>query len=58
MSFRRIERALGVNHQSVADWVAADAVQLSLASVLTEIETVELDELFTFVAQKKRRPTS
>ena len=53
---RRIGRVLGVNHQSVANWVKAYAAQLPAAPVPSEVETVELDELFTFV-EKKSPPT-
>ena len=56
MNIRRIGRTLGVNHQSVANWVKAYAAQLPTAPVPTEVETIELDELFTFV-EKKSPPT-
>jgi transposase-like protein len=58
MNIRRIGRMLGVNHQSVANWVKAHAAQLPAAPVPPEVETIELDELFTFVEQKKSQPTS
>lgn len=57
MNLRRIGRTLGVNHQSVANWVKAHAAQLPPAALPEAVETVELDELFTFVA-KKSLPTS
>lgn len=55
MSLRAVGRILGVVHQSVANWVAAAAADLP-ASVgdASPTETVEVDELFTFVEQKKR----
>ena len=56
MNIRRIGRTLGVNHQSVANWVKAHVAQLPAAPVPTEVETLELDELFTFV-EKKSPPT-
>jgi transposase-like protein len=56
MNIRRIGRTLGVNHQSVANWVKAHVAQLPNAPVPAEVETVELDELFTFV-EKKSLPT-
>lgn len=56
LNMRRIGRVLGVNHQSVANWVKAYAAQLPAAPVPSEVETVELDELFTFV-EKKSPPT-
>jgi transposase-like protein len=53
MNLRRIARHLGVNHQSVANWVKAYAAQLPPAPLPEVVETVEMDELFTFVGEKK-----
>ena len=58
LNLRRIGRILGVNHQSVANWVNAYANQLPDAPVPERVDTAELDELFTFVGHKKTRPTS
>ena len=58
MNLRRIARQLGVNHQSVANWVKAYAAQLPAAPLSEQVETVELDELYTFVEQKKSGSTS
>ena len=58
MNQRRIARHLGVNHQSVANWVKAFAAQLPNAPLPKELETIELDELFTFIGDKKTEPTS
>ena len=58
MNLRRIARHLGVNHQSVANWVKAYANQLPPAPLPDEVETVEMDELFTFVGDKKTRSSS
>ena len=58
-NFRRIGRVLGVNHQSVINWV--DSYHASLPAAEPSVaapEVVELDELFTFVGSKKRKPTS
>lgn len=52
MNLRRIARTLRVNHQSVANWVKAHAARLPDAPVPSEVEIVELDELFTFVEKK------
>jgi transposase-like protein len=57
INLRRIARMLGVNHQTVANWVNTHVRRLPPASVPAEPETVELDELFTFVG-KKTLPTS
>ena len=59
LNFRRIARILGVHHQTVINWVtqAADHLPVTLPAP-TEAETVELDELHTFVGQKKSESTS
>ena len=60
--FRRIGRLLGVNHQSVANWVNAAHAQLRTrpapASEPAPAGTLEMDELFTFVGAKKSPPIS
>jgi transposase-like protein len=58
LNLRRIARHLGVNHQSVANWVKAYAAQLPPAPLPEEVETIEMDELFTFVREKKTRSSS
>ena len=58
-NFRRIGRILSVNHQSVINWVNAYHASLPAARPpVTAPETLEMDELFTFVGSKKRQPTS
>lgn len=59
-NFRRIARTLGVVHQTVANWVTAqaDALPDQPPQPATTVETAELDELFTFVTHKKTRRTS
>ena len=58
-NFRRIGRVLGVNHQSVINWVNAYHASLPTAEPpVARPETLEVDELFTFVGSKKRRRTS
>lgn len=53
-SFRAIGRLLGVHHQSVSNWVTQAAQALpTLVTDQTPSETIELDELYTFVQQKK-----
>jgi transposase len=58
-SFRAIGRLLGVHHQSVSNWIteAADALPAHITD-RTAAETIELDELYTFVQQKKTKSTS
>ena len=58
-NFRRIGRILGVNHQSVINWVNSYHASLPPARrPVAAPETLEMDELFTFVGSKKRKPTS
>ncbi len=58
MNFRRIGRILSVNHQSVINWVNAYYANLPAAEQpVAHPETLEMDELFTFVGSKKRRRT-
>ena len=54
VSLRGIGRVLGVHHQSVANWVkqAADTLPERVADN-TPTQTVEIDELFTFVGKKR-----
>ena len=60
MNFRRIARHLKVNHQSVINWVNAHAATIAATPPLPDKKPniVELDELFTFVGDKKTKPTS
>lgn len=64
MNLRRIARHLSVNLQSVANWVTAAAASLPAPATPAErrqgpkAETLELDELYTFITQKKSQPTS
>ncbi len=68
MNFRRIARHLSVNHQTVINWVNQAAANLPVPRLPKERqkqeqtepkkETLELDELYTFVSQKKSQLTS
>ncbi len=53
-NFRRIGRLLGVNYQSVVNWVNAyhEKVKDSAALPLSTA-TIEIDELWSFVGEKK-----
>ena len=71
MNLRRIGRTLGVVHQTVANWVAAEAATLPEAPPLPErpqtpagrpapaapLAVVEFDELYTFEGEKKSAST-
>ena len=60
MNFRRIARTLGVTHRSVINWVNAHAAQLpdQPPAPADEGDVNELDELFTFVGNKKTKSMS
>jgi len=59
--FRRIARLLSVNHQSVVNWTNAAHAQMRArvepTASMAQAETLEMDELFTFVGSKKLKPT-
>jgi transposase-like protein len=57
MNLRRIARQLGVYHRTVSNWVKAHAESLPDIPMPKEVETAEMDELFTFIGNKKTRPT-
>ena len=59
-NYRRIGRTLGVDHQTVANWVKAASEQLPDRPPLPEGELTvnELDEVFTFIGAKKTKSTS
>lgn len=58
MNLRRIARHLNVNHQSVANWVNKHAENLPLPPTPEQVETAELDEVFSFIGNKKNASTS
>ena len=58
-SFRAIGRLLGLHHQTVSNWITQAATALpAQVTDSTPTETIELDELYTFVQQKKTGSTS
>jgi transposase-like protein len=57
-NFRCIARHLKVNHQTVANWVAAHAEALPEAPKPEKVNAAEMDELFTFIGSKKTKSTS
>jgi transposase-like protein len=58
MNLRRIARHLCVSHQSIANWVKAHASRLPPTPMPDEVETIEMDELYTFIGDKKIASTS
>lgn len=58
MNLRRIGRHLGLHHRTVSLWVKAYAEGIKQVPVPDEVGTAELDELFTFIGEKKSKSTS
>lgn len=57
-SYGAIGRILKVNPQSVANWVKEYSAKLPPAPVPGKPQTAELDELYTYLGQKKTKSTS
>ena len=57
VNYRRAARQLGVNHQSVINWVNAAVARLPPAPLPQRVEVIEMDELYTFVERKKTKST-
>ena len=53
MNLRKIARHLKVHHRTVALWVVDCAVALPNAPLPAEVKEAEMDELFTFIGDKK-----
>jgi transposase-like protein len=58
MNLRRLARHLGFHHRTVSLWVKAQAAQLPDPQVSAEVKEAEMDELFTFIGDKKTKSTS
>jgi len=58
INLRRIARHLGIHHRTVSLWIKASAASLPEAPVPQEVKTAEMDELFTFIGNKKTGSTS
>ena len=57
LNFRQIARHLKISHGSVMNWVKAYAEQLPEAPVPEQVYSVEMDELFTYIEEKKTGST-
>jgi len=57
MNLRRIGRHLGIHHRTVSLWVKARAASLPEAPLPGEVKEAEMDELFTFIGNKKTGST-
>lgn len=58
LSFRKIGRHLGLHHRTVALWVKAQAMLLPKPPMPKRVDTAEMDEMFTFIGDKKTKSTS
>ena len=58
LNLRRIGRQLGLHHRTVSLWVQTYAASLPDPPVPEEVAAAELDELFTFIGDKKTASTS
>jgi transposase-like protein len=58
LGFRKIGRHLGIHHRTVAMWVKAQAALLPKPPMPEHVDTAEMDEMFTFIGDKKTRSTS
>ena len=56
-NLRRVARHLKVSPQTVASWVTELAEALPNAPMPEEVQEAELDELFTFIGDKKTAST-
>ena len=57
-SYGPIAGVLKVNRQSVANWVKQYASKLPAAPMPKKVRKAELDELYTFVGEKKTKSIS
>ena len=56
-NLRRIARHLKISHQTVSLWVTDVAEVLPTAPVPEEVKEAEMDEIFTFISDKKTEST-
>jgi transposase len=54
-NLRRIARHLKVHHRTVALWVAEHAEALPNVPMPQEVKEAEMDELYTFISDKKTK---
>ena len=58
MNYRRIARHLNVSHQTVYEWVKKYSEKLPPPPQPEKVDTAELDEVFSFIGNKKTESTS
>jgi transposase-like protein len=56
-NLRRIARRLKIHHRTVSLWVRAQAEALPAAPMPDKVKEAEMDELFTFIGDKKTEST-
>ena len=56
-NLRRIARRLKVHHRTISLWVKEQAEALPVAPMPEEVKDAEMDELFTFIGDKKTEST-
>jgi transposase-like protein len=56
--FRQVARHFNVSHVSVMNWVKAHTAQLPDPPMPEAVDDVEMDELYTFIENKKTGSTS
>ena len=56
-NLRRVARHLQVHHRTVALWVADHAEALPNALMPQQVKEAEMDELYTFIGDKKTKST-
>jgi transposase-like protein len=57
MNLRRTARQLGVHHRTIALWVKEHVDRLPETPQPKQVKTAEMDELFTFIGNKKTKST-
>jgi len=58
LNYRRVARHLNISHQTVYDWVRQSAEKLPPPPQPNQVTTAELDEVFSFIGNKKTGSTS
>jgi transposase-like protein len=58
MNYRRIARHLNISHQTVYRWVRAYSEELPPPPRPDKVETAELDEVYTYIGDKKTGSSS
>ena len=58
LNLRRIGRHLSIHHQTISLWVKAQANLLPDPPVPDDVKAAEMDEMFTFIGDKKTKSSS